>query len=51
MFRGLQNLYMKPQMTTMSGISGSDLRVRTGRPGEEPIVVKELKKGENKGHK
>ena len=27
------------------------LRVRTGRPGEEPIEVKELKKGENKGHK
>ena len=27
------------------------LRVETGRPGEEPIKVKELKKGENKGHK
>ena len=51
MFRGLRNLYMKPQMTIMSGTSGIDLRVRTGRPGEEPIEVKELKKGENKGHK
>ena len=51
MFRGLRNLYMKPQMTIMSGTSGIDLRARTGRPGEEPIEVKELKKGENKGTK